>query len=115
MPDEAAGEAQEDRLPEVEREDLARAHPQALEDRDGVQPAGEPGAHALGDADAAHEEREQGDEPEEALDPGDVLPQRRLRLPVGLDAEALAARGGPASAARRRRRARAFEMPVRAA
>ena len=68
-PTQAAGEAEQDGLAEVEREDLARAHAQALEDRDRVQPAGEPGPHALGDADAADEEREQGDQAEEALDP----------------------------------------------
>ena len=91
---QAAGEPEQDRLPEIEGEDLARAHPQAFEDRDGVQPAGEPGPHALGHPDAAHEERQQGDQPQEPLHPGDVPLQGGLRLAVGLDAVDLAAGEG---------------------
>ena len=67
---DASGQAEHRRLAEVEHEDLARAQPQALEDRDRVAASGDPDPDRLADADAAHQQRQQRDQPEIVLAAG---------------------------------------------
>ena len=83
---EAPGACQQDGLTEIDRQDLPRSSPERLPHRDRVEAAGEPGAHRLRHADAAHDEREQRDETEEAFGPVDAPPHLGLPLGGGLDA-----------------------------
>ncbi len=82
---EAADDAEKQRLHPVEGEDLARSPPEASENRDVVDPAREPGLKRIGDADSAEEQRQQCDEADESGDPVERASQLGLRVGEGLD------------------------------
>ncbi len=63
---ETAGEAQEERLDEVDLDDLSRVGAEGLHDGDGVEALGEMGAHGHGDADGAEDEGDEAHEGEQA-------------------------------------------------
>ncbi len=83
---EAPGDRQQDGLTEIDRQDLPRSRPERLPHGDRVEAAGEPGAHRLGHADAADDQREERDETEEAFGPVDAPPHLGLPFGGGLDA-----------------------------
>ena len=64
--DEAAEDAEEEGLQQVDFDDLRAARAEGLHDGDGVQPLLQVGAHGHGDADGAEHEGDQAHEREQA-------------------------------------------------
>ena len=85
--EQAAAESQERGLEQVDGEHLPGGRAEALEDGDRAELLPDEGAHAHGDADAAHHERH---EPGEAQVHGELIPEAAetgLRLRIGGDAD----------------------------
>ena len=84
----ASGQAEDRRLPEVEAQQLVRLQAETTQCRYAVHSGGQPGSSRLRRAHAAEQQGQQGHQGQEALDALHPSAEGRLRLGVGLDAEA---------------------------